>query len=63
MKEEALDRMLWRTRFGRGCGLVARQADDDDDDSDGGDGGGGGGGGSGMKIICRNLSLRTWMFK
>ena len=26
LKEEALDRTLWRTRFGRGCGPVIRQA-------------------------------------
>ena len=25
LKEEALDRSLWRTRFGRGCGPVLRQ--------------------------------------
>ena len=25
LKEEALDRSLWRTRFGRGCGPVVRQ--------------------------------------
>jgi len=25
LKEEALDRTLWRTRFGRDCGPVARQ--------------------------------------
>jgi hypothetical protein len=25
LKEEALDRALWRTRFGRGYGPVARQ--------------------------------------
>jgi hypothetical protein len=25
LKEEALDRTLWRTRFGRGCGPVVRQ--------------------------------------
>jgi hypothetical protein len=25
LKEEALDRKLWRTRFGRGYGLVVRQ--------------------------------------
>ena len=25
LKEEALDRALWRTRFGRGCGPVLRQ--------------------------------------
>jgi hypothetical protein len=25
LKEEALDRTLWRTGFGRGCGAVARQ--------------------------------------
>jgi uncharacterized membrane protein YgaE (UPF0421/DUF939 family) len=25
LKEEALDRILWRTRFGRGCGLLVRQ--------------------------------------
>jgi hypothetical protein len=24
-KKEALDRTMWRTRFGRGCGLVVRQ--------------------------------------
>jgi hypothetical protein len=26
LKEEALDRTLWRTRYGRGCGTVVRQA-------------------------------------
>jgi hypothetical protein len=25
LKEEALDRTVWRTGFGRGCGLVIRQ--------------------------------------
>jgi len=25
LKEEALDRILWRNRFGRGCGSVTRQ--------------------------------------
>jgi hypothetical protein len=25
MKEEALDRNLWRTGFGRGCGTVVKQ--------------------------------------
>jgi hypothetical protein len=25
LKEEALDRTVWRTRFGRGCGPVVRQ--------------------------------------
>jgi hypothetical protein len=25
LKEEAQDRTLWRTQFGRGCGPVARQ--------------------------------------
>ena len=25
LKEEALGRTVWRTRFGRGCGLVVRQ--------------------------------------
>jgi hypothetical protein len=25
LKREALDRTLWRTHFGRGCGLVVRQ--------------------------------------
>ena len=25
LEEEALDRTLWRTRFGRGCGRVVRQ--------------------------------------
>ena len=26
LKEEALDRTVWRTRFGRGCGRVVRQS-------------------------------------
>jgi hypothetical protein len=26
LKEEALDRTLWRTGFGRGCGPLERQA-------------------------------------
>jgi hypothetical protein len=30
-KEEAPDRTLWRTRFGRGYGPVVRQTIDDDD--------------------------------
>ena len=35
MKEEALDRTMWRNRFGRGFGPVVRQiTDDDDDDGD-----------------------------
>jgi len=25
LKEEALDRTMWRARFGRGCGPVTRQ--------------------------------------
>jgi len=25
LKEEALDRTLWRTGFGRGCGPIVRQ--------------------------------------
>ena len=25
LKEEALDRIMWRARFGRGCGPVVRQ--------------------------------------
>jgi hypothetical protein len=32
LKEEALDRIKWRTRFGRGCGPVVWQITDDDDD-------------------------------
>jgi hypothetical protein len=28
LNEEALDRTLWRTRFGRGCGPVVRQTTD-----------------------------------
>jgi hypothetical protein len=32
LKEDALDHTLWRTRFGRGCGLAIRKCDDDDDD-------------------------------
>jgi len=34
LKEEILDHILWRTGFGRGCGLVIRHTDDDDDDGD-----------------------------
>jgi hypothetical protein len=34
LKEEALDRIKWRNRFGRGCGPVVRQITDDDDDDD-----------------------------
>ena len=32
LKEEALDRTVWRNRFGRGCGPVVWQITDDDDD-------------------------------
>ena len=37
LKEEALDRAMWRNRFGRGFGPVVCQitSDDDDDDDDG----------------------------
>jgi len=40
LKDEALDRTPWRTRF-RGCygPVLNRQRDDDDDDDDGGGGG------------------------
>jgi len=34
MKEEALDRTVWRNRFGRGFGPVVWQITDDDDDDD-----------------------------
>ena len=34
LKEEALDRTMWRHRFGRGFGPVVRQITDDDDDDD-----------------------------
>jgi hypothetical protein len=30
LKEEALDRIKWRNRFGRGCGPVVWQVTDDD---------------------------------
>jgi hypothetical protein len=33
-EEEALDRIKWRNRFGRGCGPVVWQITDDDDDDD-----------------------------
>jgi len=33
LKEEALDRTMWRNRFGRGFGPVVWQITDDDDDS------------------------------
>ena len=32
LKEEALDRSMWRNRFGRGFEPVVRLLDDDDDD-------------------------------
>jgi hypothetical protein len=31
LKEEALDRIKWRNRFGRDCGPVVWQITDDDD--------------------------------
>jgi len=34
LKEEALDRILWRTDFGRGYGSAIRQCDDADDADD-----------------------------
>ena len=34
MKEEALDRTMWRNRFGRGFGPVVFQITVDDDDDD-----------------------------
>jgi len=34
LKEEALDRSVWRNRFGRGFGPVVWQITDDDDDDD-----------------------------
>ena len=33
LKEEALDRTVWRNRFGRGFGPVISQITDDDDDT------------------------------
>jgi len=33
LKEEALDRTMWRNRFGRGFGPVVWQITDDDDDN------------------------------
>ena len=35
LKEEALDRTMWRAGFGRGFGPVVRQITDDDDDISG----------------------------
>jgi hypothetical protein len=32
LKEEALDRIKWGNRFGKGCGPVVLQITDDDDD-------------------------------
>ena len=32
LKEEPLDRTMWRNRFGRGFGPVVSQITDDDDD-------------------------------
>ena len=34
LKEEALDRTVWRNRFGRGFGPVVWQITDDDDDDE-----------------------------
>ena len=34
LKEEAVDRNMWRDRFGRGFEPVVRLLDDDDDDDD-----------------------------
>ena len=34
LKEEAVDRTMWRNRFGRGFGPVVWQITDDDDDDD-----------------------------
>jgi hypothetical protein len=34
LKEEALDRIKWRNRFGRGCGPVVWQITDEDEDED-----------------------------
>jgi hypothetical protein len=34
LKEEALDCIKWRNRFGGGCGPVVWQITDDDDDDD-----------------------------
>jgi hypothetical protein len=34
MKEEALDRIVWRNRFGRSFGPIVWQTTDDDDDND-----------------------------
>jgi len=33
LKEETLDRTMWRNRFGRGFGPVVWQITDDDDDT------------------------------
>jgi hypothetical protein len=41
LKEEELDRAVWRTRFGRGYGPVVKQCDDDGDDDDNDDSGDG----------------------
>jgi hypothetical protein len=34
LKEEALDRILWRTGFGKGYGSAIQQCDDADDNDD-----------------------------
>ena len=55
LREEALDRTGWRTRYGRGCGNIVRQTrnDDDDDDDDV----------SGQKVKNRMGSFRLLIFK
>jgi len=34
LREEALDRIVWRTRYARGCGTIVRQTRNDGDDDD-----------------------------
>jgi hypothetical protein len=36
LKEEALDRIMWRARFGRSSGPVVRQTANDEEDGPGG---------------------------
>ena len=47
LKEEALDRTMWRSRFGRGFGPVVWQITDDDDDD-------------AYNITATGVALRRW---
>ena len=51
LRDEMLDRTVWRTRYGRGCGNIVIQTWNDDDHV------------SGQKLQHRKGSLRLSVFK